>query len=51
LALRVPGYALAMGVVTLGWLKFGRGPEVVRVLLTSRIGGLGAEPIASKEQL
>jgi lipopolysaccharide exporter len=52
LALRVPGYALAMGVVVVGWLKFGRGTEVVRILLTSRIGGPGpgAEPTAGEEQ-
>jgi hypothetical protein len=52
LALRVPGYALAMGVVIVGWLKFGRGTEVVRILLTSRIGGPGpgAEPTTGEEQ-
>jgi O-antigen/teichoic acid export membrane protein len=44
LALRLPGYALTMAVVILGWLKFGRGAETVRLLLNSRIGGLGAEP-------
>lgn len=43
-ALRLPGYALAMGVVILGWLKFGRGAEVMRLMLNSRIGGFGAEP-------
>jgi hypothetical protein len=44
LALRLVGYALAMGVVILSWLKFGRGADTVRLLLNSRIGGLGPEP-------
>ncbi len=42
LAERLPGYAFTMGVVMLGWLKFERGAEVMRLLLNSRIGGFGA---------
>jgi hypothetical protein len=44
LALRLPGYALSMVVVISCWLKFGRGAEVVRVLLNSRIDAPGADP-------
>jgi hypothetical protein len=38
LLLRLPSYAAVMAMVILGWIKFGRGADVLRLVMRSRVG-------------